>query len=72
VAAIEQLRLVWGFGNARAKLRFMLAVQHGSSRWHMANPSIEGMPKRLRLLGIPSCQTLGVACIHYIATLLSP
>jgi hypothetical protein len=26
----------------------------------MANPSIEGIPKRLRLLGIPSCQTLGV------------
>jgi hypothetical protein len=53
VAAIEQLRLVWGFGNARAKLRFLLAVQQGSSRWHMANPSIEGMPKRLRLLVTP-------------------
>jgi hypothetical protein len=42
-----------GFGNARAKLRLRLAVCQGSSRWHMANPSIEGMPKRLRLLCTP-------------------
>jgi hypothetical protein len=41
------------FCNERAKLRLMLAVYQVSSRWHMANPSIEGTFKRLRLLPAP-------------------
>jgi hypothetical protein len=36
------------FCNERAKLCLMLAVYQVSSRWHMANPSIEGTVKGLR------------------------
>ena len=41
---------------AAAEASFKASEAHSSQA---SQPSIEGMPKRLRLLGIPLCQTLG-------------